>query len=119
MRLFSEEKTRSGRALQAWQILVAAAMNRQTHTYKSLSNLMFRKDATGIMGPILGYIAHYCNENKLPPLTIIVVNSKTGLPGAEIPVPKEHLNTLREEVYEFDWFNVYPPTEEEFHQVME
>ena len=109
---FSEVKTHPSRALQAWQILVSSAMNRQTQTYKSLSTHMFENTASGILGPILGYIAHYCNQNNLPPLTVIVVNSKTGLPGDEIPV-SEDLNALREKVYDFDWFDIYPPTEED------
>ena len=91
---FSEVKTHPSRALQAWQILVSSAMNRQTQTYKQLSTHMFG------------------NQNNLPPLTVIVVNSKTGLPGDEIPV-SEDLNALREKVYDFDWFDIYPPTEED------
>ncbi|RRN01677.1 hypothetical protein EIM44_09140 [Bibersteinia trehalosi] len=112
MKKFSEIKTRTARALQAWQILVSAAMNRQTHTYKSLSNLMFGHDATGVLGSTLGHIASFCNANDLPPLTAIVVNSKTGLPGDEIPVSGD-LNAIREKVYSFDWYDVYPPSEDE------
>ena len=37
---FSEVKTHPSRALQAWQILVSSAMNRQTQTYKSLVTLV-------------------------------------------------------------------------------
>lgn len=116
MKKFSEIQTRPSRALQVWQILISAAMNRQTHTYKSLSNLMFGHNATGVLGPMLGYVADYCNKYSLPPLTVIVVNSKTGLPGEEIPV-NESLNEQRERVYSFDWYDIYPPSEEELEQV--
>lgn len=112
VRRFNPTSTQAGRALQAWQILISAAMNRQIHTYKTLSILMFGHPATGVLGGILGNIAFYCNENDFPPLTTLVVNSETGLPGEEIPV-SEDLNRLREKVYNFDWYDIYPPTEQE------
>ena len=90
-------------------------MNRQTQTYKSLSVLMYGKTAAGVLAQILGHIAAYCNENELPPLTTLVVNEKTGLPGEEIPVD-EDLNSLRETVYKFDWYDLYPPTPEELKE---
>ena len=116
VRKFNPTSTQAGRAVQAWQILISAAMNRQTHTYKSLSKFMFQHQATGVLAGILGHIAFYCNENELPPLTVLVVNSETGLPGEEIPVSKD-LNSLRETVYNFDWYNIYPPTEQELKDV--
>ena len=109
---FNPHSSQERRALQAWQILISQAMNRQTITYKSLSILMFGNQASGVLGGILGHIAFYCNEYELPPLTAIVVNSTTGLPGDEIPISLD-LNVVREDVYNFDWFNVYPPTEKE------
>ena len=115
VRRFNPNSTQAGRALQAWQILISAAMSRQTHTYKSLSILMFGHQATGVLGGILGNIAFYCNENELPPLTALVVNSETGLPGEEIPVSKD-LNSLREKVYNFDWYDIYPPSEQDLKE---
>ena len=109
---FNPNSSQSRRALQAWQILISAAMHRQTHSYKTLSILMFGKPATGVLGGILGNIAFYCTENNLPPLTTLVVNETTGLPGEEIPVSQD-LNSLRETVYKYDWYNLYPPTEQE------
>ena len=98
------------RAVQAWQILVGAAMNRQTFTYKSLSHLMYGHTAAGVLDDILAHIAYYCIENDLPPLTAIVVNSETGMPGDGIPV--ENVLSQRESVFNRDWFDVYPPNSE-------
>ena len=98
------------RAVQAWQILAGAAMNRQTFTYKSLSQLMYGRTAAGVLDEILGHIAFYCNDSGLPPLTAIVVNSETGMPGHGIPA--ENVPSEREEVFNFNWFDVYPPNSE-------
>lgn len=90
MKKFSEIQTNKqlSRALQIWQILVGLAMNRQTITYQHLSNLMFHKNAMGVLGAMLEPVARFCNENDLPPLTVIVVNAETGLAGKVFPLSK-------------------------------
>lgn len=118
METFSQRATHPARALQAWQILISAAMNRQTHTYRSLSVLMYEKQAQGVLAQILSHIAYFCNENQIPPLTALVVNEQTGLPGDKIPTG-EDLNAIRERVYAFNWYNVYPPTENQLKEIYE
>lgn len=115
MKKFSQEATHPARALQAWQILIAAAMNRQTHTYKSLSTLMYGNPAQGVIARVLGHIALYCHQNDLPLLTVLVVNEKTGLPGEGIPTSGD-LHSLRELVFRTDWYSIYPPTEQELEE---
>lgn len=112
---FKDNSNRSRRAIQAWLILLSTAMNRQTITYTDLSIKMYEHYAAGTLSEVLGHIAFYCNSNDLPPLTALVVNKETGLPGADIPV-SEDLNMLREQVYQFDWYSIFPPTEEELKQ---
>jgi hypothetical protein len=75
------------RAQQIWQILLSAAHNRQVITYKTLAKLI-GYGGSGVLGDPLAYIACWCNDNNLPPLTSLVVNEKTGLPGKGIPVKK-------------------------------
>ena len=113
MQKFNPSSKREERAVQAWQILVGAAMNRQTLTYKLLSLKMFQKEAAGVLDKTLGHIAFYCMDNNLPPLTTIVVGKNRGTPGHEIPIDPDDYDQAREDVYEFDWYNVYPPTDEE------
>jgi hypothetical protein len=113
MRLFNPTSTQPARAVQAWQILVGHAMNRQTITYLELSRLMFAKAAAGVLDHILGHIAYYCQDNKLPPLTSIVVGKASGIPGEGIPVDLSQISTRQAEVYKYDWYNVYPPSEGE------
>ena len=112
MQTFNPHAARTARAIQAWQILVGKAMNRQTVTYKGLSILMFRKPAAGVLDQTLGFIAYYCIEHRLPPLTSIVVGEGRGTPGHDIPVDLATIDRQREEVYDFDWFDLYPPSEE-------
>ncbi len=120
MRTFNPHSQHPARALQAWQVLVGKAMNRQTVTYEGLSILMYRKPAAGVLAGILGHIAFYCKQNALPPLTAIVVNGAKGLPGDDIPVADlGKLNEHREEVYCLNWYNVYPPTEDELRAAYE
>lgn len=113
MEFFNPSSSLSGRAVQAWQILVGLAMNRQTETYDGLSYKMFQKSAAGVLDRILGHIAYYCIDNDLLPLTVIVVNKKRGTPGSDIPIVQGDVDTLRERVYATDWFDIYPPSEEE------
>lgn len=98
--------TRSERAMQVWQILVGAAHNRQTLTYGQVAeHLEF--EGAGVLAQILGCIMNYCEAKKLPPLTCLVVNRTTGLPGAGLTTV-ENLPTDREAVYNQNWFALYP-----------
>jgi hypothetical protein len=113
MRKFNPSARHPDRAVQAWLILVNAAMNRQTLTYEGLARLMYRRQAQGVLDRILGHIAFYCIEEGLPPLTSIVVGKKRGTPGDDIPINLKQVDSERERVYKEDWFNIYPPTPEE------
>ena len=116
MRKFNPSSKHPDRAVQAWHILVSAAMNRQTLTYKGLSELMYGKSASGVLDKILGHIAFYCIDNDLPPLTAIVVGKGRGTPGADIPVASAKMDKERERVYAQDWYDIYPPLSDELHQ---
>jgi hypothetical protein len=110
---FNPSSTMAARAVQAWQILVAQAMTRQTLTYDDLGKLMFQKKAAGVLDKILGHVAFFCNDHKLPPLTSIVVGKGRGTPGPGIPVTQARMDKEREKVYKRDWYDIYPPTEAE------
>lgn len=112
MRVFNPTASHPARAVQCWQILIGAAMNRQTLTYKLLSEKMYGKPAAGVLNEILGHIAYYCLDEDLPPLTAIVVNS-TGIPGHGIPIDQTNIDAQREQVFNHDWYDVYPPDEEQ------
>lgn len=118
MARFNPTSKHPARAVQAWIILVGAAMNRQTLTYLGLSQLMYRRNAAGVLDKVLGHVAFYCIEKGLPPLTAIVVGKGRGTPGQDIPLEMASLDGARERVYAYDWFDQYPPTEIELVAAM-
>jgi len=69
----------------------------------------------GTLAHILGHIMHYCIQNDLPPLTVLVVNQDTGLPGEGLI--GADLNADRETVFNFNWFGLIPPTATELANV--
>jgi hypothetical protein len=106
------------RALQAWIYLIAKASNRQLVTYKELCKLMGYQNAKPL-GWILGCIMFYCEQNDLPPLTIIVVNEK-GVPGSGFTsVNWEEYHQAREEVFSYPWYKLVPPLIEDFKEARE
>lgn len=112
-RFFKDNSNNANRALQIWQVLISNATNRQTLTYGILAKLMGYAGA-GVLADPLGHIMYYCQQEGLPPLTVIVVNQETGLPGEGL-IGAE-LNADREKVFSYDWFSVVPPTPEELRQ---
>jgi len=110
MNRFDEAHRNTARALQIWQILIGLASNRQTITYGQLANLMGMGGA-GVLAAMLDPVRLLCDANGLPPLTILVVNATTGLPGNGLP--QAELQAERERVFRQDWYAIYPPSEAE------
>ena len=77
---------------------------------------MYKKNAAGVLDSILGHIAFYCIDNDLPLLTALVVGKGRGTPGEDIPTDLEKMDSVREKVYEEDWFNIYPPSADELSE---
>ena len=83
-------------------------------TYEGLSELMYGKQAAGVLAEILGHIAFYCEDNQIPPLTTLVVGKGPGKPGDKIPVDPAQIDEKRERVFKQDWYDIYPPSESDF-----
>ena len=96
---FKDQPSHASRALQIWQILVAKAHNRQTLTYGMLAQLLGFKGAGTLAHP-LGHVMHYCLATNLPPLTALVVNQNTGIPGSGLV--GDELHVAREAVFRFN-----------------
>ncbi len=95
------------RACRAWPILTKRAKTRSTITYGELG------EALGVhhraIRYVLGVIQDYCLEEKLPPLTILIVNS-SGMPGTGfIAFDLENFEEGLEKVYDFDWSGLDNP----------
>lgn len=100
------------RALQIYQVLVGLAWNRQTISYGALStNQMGGYGSGGILDRPLGCIMGWCYENGLPPLTVLVVNDETGVPGQGLmTVPDGKWPVAQQRVFAFNWFAIMPPS---------
>ena len=68
-----------------------------------------------MLGSFLGPIMFLCEEKNLPPLTVLVVNKETGLPGEGLTT-LENVNRDREKVFAHDWFGVDPPGTDDFER---
>lgn len=104
------------RSYQIWPLLAFAAHNRQILTYKMVNQLTGM--ATSGIGKCLEPIQSYCLLNDLPPLTILVVNQTTGLPGAGFTaaedIPKTQLD-----VFSYDWLAHGAPSVEALEEAVE
>ena len=104
--------TRQQRASQIWALLICAAYERKTYTYGGVASILGFGGA-GVLSQILELIMCYCRDNNLPPLTALVVNQDTGLPGDGLTT-LEDLNRDREAVFKFKWFELEPPQNSDF-----
>ena len=122
IRWFKEEADSAGSgrksailALQAWQYLICKAADRQIVQYDDLRELMEYPTSNPLRW-VLHCIMEYCQQNELPPLTLLVVN-RSGVPGggftAEDP---DNFQQRREEVFDFPWFRVVPPSIDDFQR---
>ncbi|WP_424948283.1 HNH endonuclease [Candidatus Spongiihabitans sp.] len=91
-----------------WQVLIALADKKVVTTYGELA----RRISTGNRNVrlALGPIQDFCRENSLPPLTVLVVNKKTGNPGAGFIDPGiGELKDIEKAVHDFKWKNMQNP----------
>ena len=94
--------TRFERASQIWAVLAWAARNRQTLTYRQVGKLI--GIPTAGLGQLLEPIQSYCLTQNLPPLTILVVQQETGLPGSGFTgASAPEFARAQAEVFAKDW----------------
>jgi len=109
---------RSERACQIWGILAWVAKNRQSITYGHLSKLI--GVPTAGLGQLLEPIQSFCILEKLPPLTILVVQQDSGLPGSGFTGAKaSEYAKAQMEVLEFDWLDYGNPQPEKLEQAVQ
>jgi|SRR6266511_4625313 len=100
------------RAAQIWSVLALAAHNRQILTYEIVGRLI-GVPARGL-GHLLEPIQSYCLVNKFPPLTILVVQEGTGIPGSGFTAASANEFSKKQlEVFAFDWLDHGAPTPED------
>ncbi len=91
-----------------WGLLVQAAQRGKTITYGEVAPTIATNPLS--VGHALGPIQNYCLENRLPPLTAIVVGATTGVPGGGfIAWEADDLSTAHGMVFAFDWTTIANP----------
>src|SRR5262245_56609368 len=98
------------RALQIYQVLIAAAHNRQTLTYEILSKHVGVPQQG--LARHLENIVQFCEARELPPLTVLVVQKHVGKPSHGFHSSTD-VDASREQVYEHDWYGMKPPAVED------
>lgn len=101
------------RALQIYQVLIAAAHHWQTLTYELLA------ERVGVpqhgLAPHLEHLLNYCVRHNLPPLTVLVGRKKIGRPSHGFH-GVDDIDAAREQVYEHDWHGMKPVPVEAFRR---
>lgn len=91
----------SQRAARGWDALIQLAKERKTARYKEFGNEIGIHHRA--VRYVLDLIQTYCLEQKLPPLTILVVN-QTGKPGEGfIAWDTDDIEEGLRQVYNFNW----------------
>jgi len=108
--------TRFERAQQIWSLLVLAALKRQTLTYDLLGRLI--GVAQTELGRQLEPLQSLCILDGLPPLTSLVVGSRTGLPGEGF-IAAANVPQAQAEVFAFRWLDRPAPSAEQFASAVE
>jgi putative restriction endonuclease len=102
------EVNQSERAGYAWPILVEVAQQMGTVTYGELGRRLSIHHRT--VRYVLSEIQDYCLEEKLPPITILVVDQRVGKPGAGfIAWDVDDLAHGLELVYGYPWGSIANP----------
>ncbi|MCV2362982.1 hypothetical protein LNV23_05885 [Paucibacter sp. DJ1R-11] len=105
----------SERSSQIWAVLAWAARSRQNITYSQLAQATGA--FTGGLGAWLEPIQSYCIINKLPPLTVLVVQQESGMPGSGFTgATAAELATAQARVYAFSWLEHGNPGAESLEQ---
>ena len=107
----------SERSAQLWAVLAWAGKHRQNITYSQLSQVTGA--FTGGLGGWLEPIQSYCILNKLPPLTVLVVQQESGMPGAGFTgASASDLATAQARVFAFNWLEHGNPGAEKLEQAV-
>ena len=102
-------------ALRIWEVLIEAAHNRQTLTYKMLADLIGGGMKAWMLAPHLWRVSNYCTQKGLPPLTVLVVGKHTGRPSTDLI--SQDPDRDRERVFNQPWFQFGPLQVSDFEGV--
>ena len=117
LKKFGPADSANERAQRIWIILTGMVMNHsgpekiKTITYGNLAEKLERpRGYARALGFPLGVIGRFCIRHKLPPLNVIVVNQKTGMPGKRVVLrPGSTVERDQKTVMKHDWYKYHVP----------
>jgi hypothetical protein len=104
------------RAAQFWAVLALAARNRQILTYQMLASFVGMPMVA--LGGMLDPIQTFCQKKKLPPLTVLVVQQESGLPGTGF-IAAADIPRAQADVFNYNWIEFGAPNPENIQGVVE
>ena len=105
--------TQKERAVQIWPLLVWVAKSQQLITYGDIAK-MTGMLAVGVGPQPLKVIKNYCERKDYPPLTAVVVNDKTGVPGHGLGLSPEASCKALRKVFKYPYIKKGAPNKEDF-----
>lgn len=108
--------SRLDQTVSIWSLLVMSAGNCQILNYDRLSRLIGVPESD--LGRRLEPIQSHCILKGLPPLTSIVVNSRTGMPGEGF-IAADNVPQAQAETFLFNWLAQPVPTREDFREAVQ
>ncbi|MBC2734409.1 MAG: hypothetical protein HF981_08630 [Desulfobacteraceae bacterium] len=99
-----------------WPLLVMSAGHRRILTYDLLARLIGVPESD--LGRLLEPIQSHCILKGLPPLTSLVVDSRTGMPSEGF-IAADNVPRAQAETFLFDWLAQPVPTREDFRDAVD
>ncbi len=103
--------TNPQRALQLWSLLAFAAKRRTILTFEEVADL------TGLpkfgLAHVLGHVAQYCKDKRLPGLTSLVVFNATGKPPDSVYKTAKDVAAEQWKCFHHDWRKGRPSSDQD------
>jgi hypothetical protein len=102
------DATEASTALRLYLILACCAARGESVTIDALTQRAKKTELAALAAP-LTQVAAWCRSNRLPALTSIVLETRTGSPLDFKAVKRAQIPDEQERVWAFDWYTIMPP----------
>jgi hypothetical protein len=102
------DATEASTALRLYLILACCAARGESVTIDALTQRAKKTEPAALAAP-LSQVAAWCRSNRLPALTSIVLETRTGSSLDFKAVKRAQIPDEQERVWAFDWYTIMPP----------
>jgi hypothetical protein len=102
------DATEASTALRLYLILACCAARGESVTIDALTQRAKKTELAALAAP-LTQVAAWCRSNRLPALTSIVLETRTGSSLDFKAVKRAQIPDEQERVWAFDWYTIMPP----------